>query len=124
MFSPTVSSDTLPAPNTCPLDSPTGTKCATSGTWAGTTCCDECNGVLALSGVFGCFSVNDAQISNLGTSIRMYKDRVNDRTDPPYPSGAAKELKLGERVTFFGCDTVSTKTPIVNVPNRIVKSGI
>jgi hypothetical protein len=30
---------------------------------------------------------------------------------------------MGQRVYIFGCDSVSTKSPIVNVPNRIVNSG-
>ena len=120
---PTVSSDTANA-GTCPVDSPTRGRCSNGNTWlSATTCCRECTGGMALAGIFGCFSVNDARKSNLGTSLSGYRDRMPGNTAPPYPTTAAEDLKLGERVVIFGCDTVSTKTPIVNIPNRAVLSG-
>lgn len=104
---PTVASDTTPNPATCPADAAPDGKCTKGRTWLGTACCTECIGAIAEYGFFGCFSVNDATDLNLGKSLARYKDRMPGNTAPPYPAGASEDLKIGERVVIFGCDTVS-----------------
>jgi hypothetical protein len=39
------------------------------------------------------------------------------------PTQSSEVTRLINKVSFFGCRTVSSRTPIVYIPNRIIKSG-
>ena len=118
----TFSSDTTPNPATCPAETATCPADSPS-TWPGTGCCRACAGTAA-SGGLGCFSSNDVTQSNLFNSLGIYGTAVREASAaPPIPTAPDAAARFGERVVVYGCNTVSTKSVIVNIPNRIVTSG-
>lgn len=114
----TTSADTAPDPATCPSDVNNGCE-----KWPGTLCCNECSGTFAEEDGYGCFSTNEVAKNNVFTSFEGYKNRVAANLMPPYPAAEDPVAKFGETVKIFGCHTVSTKTPVVSIPNRIITSG-
>ena len=70
----------------------------------------------------GCWTGVDPGQSNLGTSLKSYRDKVKYGKDPTFAQDNEK-IDFDKKVIIFGCNEVADKTPIVNVPNRIVTSG-
>jgi hypothetical protein len=114
----TISADTSPSPATCPSD--VNTVCEK---WTGTQCCNECSGTFADSDGYGCFSTNEVAKNNVFQSFEGYKNRVTANLMPPYPATEDPAAEFGQTVKIFGCHTVSTKTPVVSIPNRIILTG-
>jgi hypothetical protein len=79
------------------------------------------------SQALGCWSSNDPAKSNLKTSLTAYSSKVPNNKAPVVPSSdtgiGVRTYGMGQRVLIFGCDSVATKVPIVNVPNRVATSG-
>lgn len=116
---PTLSADTSPDPSTCSSD--IGDPCPEK--WPGTNCCNMCNETIMDNPDDGCFSVNTG--SYLFSALDCYSTKAPDNTVPPYPAAGAIDAadQWGQRVKILGCHTVSSSTPIVTIPNRLVNSG-
>jgi len=69
----------------------------------------------------GCFSYNKG--SSTFSSLIGYSAKAPYNTVPLYPAKLAIADQWGQSVKILGCNTVSTSTPIVTIPNRLINSG-
>lgn len=133
---PTYSTDTKPTDaKTCPSDlgqsicQVSSNANSKNSTFIQNKCCDMC--ISGYAYALGCWSSNDPATSSLRDSLTKYEAQEPTNTAPfvptkdkrPTPLHPLATYGMGQRVYIFGCDTVSTKTPIINFPNRIVNSG-
>jgi hypothetical protein len=86
-------------------------------TLPGTLCCDYCKGPEAED--LGCWPSDDPDTHPL-FGLVGYSDR---HALPTLPTTREQVLPLLEVVSIFGCDSVSSRTAIVYIPNRVVTSG-
>lgn len=102
-----------------------------SGRIKGSDCCDYCTD--AYGKLVGCFTTFELDRNDMFITS-LYN--VNASSQATLPSITGKPGSLGgknlsftgantgfQRVIFYGCEEVSSKTPIVNIPLRIVSSA-
>ena len=104
----------------CRINEPLDSSSSTYSAGSKGRCCDMCVSFLAQG--LGCLSDNDPSTSNLGISLAKYSSKVSNSKAPPFPT-TNTNFEMGNKVVIFGCKDVATSTPIVNIPNRVIKSG-